>query len=326
MWEEKEDDQGNAIVPEGLQYDDQSNVTRPVWSFNRLRQEKELAEFLSGPDPNNAELLRFHDREDNRASSLISQMRLPLPAGESNRREEVVREKLNQSYPYRLAGKRIMDEERWRLRDIQEGVQGNEEAFNNFVIDTHLTRPTLSEATRNEIMGMSNRQRSRYVSDFAQSSPDEERQRMMHIENNYPDYDNQINNFQSTAEGFRTALRDDIIEQLVPYSDKRFARHETDDHRMATMQEGRRLLRHQLSDLEMLYADYLDRKNTGPNTHPALVSFRRKLLKIQEGIEHQSWMHGGGAARTVEDMLFRVKAPKVTANKALRKKWVAGVY
>ena len=309
--EEKEDDQGNVILP--------------VWqsSDNRNRQEKELATFLSGPNRNNVELLSFPGREDNRATSLISQMRLPLPAGEFNRRKEVVREKLiNDVY----AAKRIMNEERKRLRDLREAAERNDEAFNNFVIEADLTRPTLSEDTRNKIMGMSKRQRNRYVSDLAQSSPDEERQRMMHIENNYPDYDNQINNFQSAAEGLRTALRDDIIEDFVPYSDKMHARHDTDDYRMGTMQEGRRLLRHQLSEVEMLYADYLDRKKTEPNTHPALVSFRRKLLKIQEGLEHQNWMQSSsGTARTVEQMLRSVKAPKVTANKALRKKWVAGI-
>lgn len=283
---------------------------------------------LAGVYPDNLASLRVHGAAQvpaNRAGSLISQMRLPLPAGESNRREEVVREKLYQSYPHN-AGKRIMDEEHERLRDLEKGAARNDEAFNNFVIDTDLTRPTLSEDTRNKIVGLSKRQRNRYVSDLARSSPDEERQRMMHIENNYTDYDNQINNFQSTAERFRTALREDIIEKLVPYTDRMHAKHDTDDHRVATMHEGRRLLLHHLSEVEMLYADYMNRKKTTPNTDPVLVSFRRKLLKIQEGLEHHNWIQStSGTARTVKQMLKSVIAPKVTANKALRKKWVAGL-
>jgi len=276
--------------------------------------------------PDSLALLRVHGAPQ-RAGSLISQMRLPLPAGESNRREEVVREKLYQSSPHNNAGKRIMDEERARVRDIQEGALRNGDAFSNFVIEHELTRPTLPEAIRNQIMGYSQGQRNTHVANFANSTLYENRQRMAHIENNYPDYDNQINNFQTTAEGFRTALREDIIEGLrIPYQPRMYATQDTNEHRVATMREGRRLLRHHLGQVEMLYHEYMDRKNFEPKTDWVLVSFRRKLLKIQEGLQHDDYVKSTDeTARKVREMIKKVKAPKVTANRALRQKWIAGL-
>lgn len=275
--------------------------------------------------------------EVNRPASLITQMRLPLPAGESNRREEAVREKLFQSYP-RNAGLRIMNEEWGRLHDLEEGAETNHEAFDNFVIDTHLTRSDISEAARNEIMATSTmkdrvRLRRQIVNELVDPDPDaadyderEDRRRMQHIERNYPDYEDQIMNFQNNAKGFRTALREDIIKAIAPADAVESADTTIRELRRMAMIEGASRLLDDLRDVQWLYLEYQDRKKTEPKTDPILVSFRKKLLKIQKGLTNQDYLREHDTdARAVKRMLRSLVAPKVTANRTIREKFISGL-